>query len=191
MQRDCGKPNQLGKLYETFRTVPVGNYPTSVEYWTAFSGAVFDLNSNALRPAGWTSTDAAGLPIFPGLVRYDEVAAGEIRHALRFTLAPGYTRKAYVYPATHHAGSGTTSEYAPFGMRVRLKANVDISYLPPNVQIIARAMKNYGMLLADNGGNWFVTGAPDERWNNDELAWLGYLTAGDFEVIKMETIVTP
>ena len=160
IQRDCSKPNQLGKLFETFNTWPVGNYPTSVSSWQASAGSVFDLNSNALRPAGWTSADAAGLPIFPGLVRYDEVAAGEIRHALRFTLAPGYTRKAYIYPARHWASSNTGSQYAPFGMRVRLKANVDISYLPPVVQVIARALKRYGMIIADNGGNWFVTGRP-------------------------------
>lgn len=191
LQRDCTKPNQLGKLYETFGTYPVGNYPTAVDYWQASNGAVYDLNSNGLRPAGWTSADAAGLPIFPGLVRYDEVAAGEIRHALRFTLAPGYTRKAYVAPARHWASSNTGSQYAPFGMRVRLKAGVDISYMPQKVQVIARALKKYGMLMADNGGNWFVSGAPDSRWNNDELVWLGYLTAGDFEVVKMGTIVTP
>ncbi|MBK8175956.1 MAG: DUF4082 domain-containing protein [Rhodospirillales bacterium] len=191
IQRDCAKPTQFGKLFETFGTYPVGNYPTSVSSWRASNGAVFDLNSNALRPAGWTSADAAGLPIFPGLVRYDEVAAGEIRHALRFTLAPGYTRKAYIAPARHWASSNTGSQYAPFGMRVRLKAGVDISYLPHDVQVIARAMKKYGMLLADNGGNWFVSGAPDERWDNDELAWLGQLAASNFEVVKMGTIVTP
>jgi len=191
VQRDCTKPNRLGKLFETFGTWPVGNYPTSVTSWEAKNGAVFDLNSNGSRPAGWTSADAAGLPIFPGLVRYDEVAAGEIRHALRFTLAPGYTRKAYVHPARHWASSNTGSQYAPFGMRVRLKANVDITGFPPVVQVIARALKRYGMLMADNGGNWFVSGAPDPRWNNDDLRWLGYLKAGDFEVVRMGTIVTP
>jgi hypothetical protein len=190
VQRDCSKPNQLGRLYETFRSFPVGNYPISVERWRASSGAIFDLSSDALRPAGWTSADAAGLPIFPGLVRYDEVAAGEIRHALRFSLAPGYTRKGYVPPATHHAGYGTTDEYAPFGMRVRLKTSVDISQLPAQVQVIARAMKTYGMLLADNGGNWFVGGAPDPRWNNDDLRWLGTLIASDFEVIALGTVAS-
>jgi hypothetical protein len=173
------------KLYELYDAHPV-NAGAS---WTAGSGAVFDLNSNALRPAGWTSADAAGLPIFPGLVRYDEVVELKaIRHALRFTCP--VTRRAYVDPARHYASSRTDSNLPPMGMRVRLKAGFDITRFSPNVQVILNAMKTYGMLLADNGSAWYVSGAPDSRWNDDELAALRNVHGGDFEVVKMGTIVT-
>ena len=171
------------KLYELYRAFPDG------AGWNAESGAVFDLNSNALRPAGWTSADAAGLPIFPGLVRYDEVfGRREITHALRFTASR--TRRAYVAPARHFASSNTDSNLPPMGMRVRLKASVDIAGYSPAMQVILRALKKYGMILADNGSNWYVSGAPDARWNDSELNTLKSLKGSDFEVLKMGTIVT-
>src|SRR5215204_4827469 len=171
------------KLYELYRAFPDG------AGWGAESGAVFDLNSNALRPAGWTSADAAGLPIFPGLVRYDEVfGRREITHALRFTAAR--TRRAYVAPARHFASGNTDPNLPPMGMRVRLKASVDIAGYTPATQVILRALKRYGMILAGNGGNWYVSGAPDPRWNDSELNTLKGLKGSDFEVVKMGTIVT-
>jgi hypothetical protein len=151
--------------------------------WHAGSGAVFDLNSNALRPAGWTSADAAGLPIFPGLVRYDEVVELKaINHALRFTCPR--TRKAYVSPARHYASSDTSSALPAMGMRVRLKANFDTTAFAPNVRVVLRAMMKYGMLLADNGSAWYFSGAPDSRWNEDELSTFSRVPSSAFEVIK-------
>jgi len=174
------------KLYELYAAYPQNGGAS----WKAGSGAVFDLNSNALRPAGWTSADAAGLPIFPGLVRYDEVVEGQaIRHALRFTCQR--TRRAYVAPARHWASALTDPNLPPMGMRVRLKASFDISPYPANVQVILRAMKTYGLILADNGSNWFVSGAPDPRWNDEELGTLRQVKGSDFEVVKMGTVVTP
>ena len=173
------------KLYELYDARPVNGG----QRWTAGSGAIFDLNSNALRPAGWTSADAAGLPIFPGLVRYDEVVEQrEIRHALRFTCPT--TRRAYVAPARHFASSRTDPNLPPMGMRVRLRANFDVSGFSPNVRVILNAMKKHGMLLADNGSGWYVTGAPDPRWSDDELATLGRVRGSDFEVVRMGTGVT-
>jgi hypothetical protein len=172
------------KLYELFTASPV-NGGTS---WRAACGAVFDLSSNALRPAGWTSADAAGLPIFPGLVRYDEVfEQREITHALRFTASR--TRRAYVHPARHFASSNTSPNLPPMGMRVRLKASFDISRFSPAMQVILRALKKYGMILADNGSDWFVSGAPDARWSDDELNTLKSVRGSDFEVVQMGTIV--
>lgn len=202
VQRDPASPRCLGLLYELFRAEPVGDYPRHVSQWRAAGTAAFDLRSNKLRPAGWTSADAAGLPIFPGLVRYDEVARavqdhlaggpGMIPHALRFTLAPGYTRRAYVPPARHWASTNDAPDLAPFGMRVRLRANYPIlSDWPPEVQAILRTLKAYGMLMADNGGNWFVSGAPDDRWSNDRLAYLGYVKGYDFEIVRMEEVKMP
>lgn len=174
------------KLYELYRAFPINNGAS----WNADSGAIFDLNSNALRPAGWTSADAAGLPIFPGLVRYDEVfEQQEIKHALRFTAQ--ITRRAYVHPARHWASTNTSVDRPPMGMRVRLKASVNISGYSPYVQVILRALKKYGMILADNGSNWFISGAPDPRWNDDDLSTLKGIKGSDFEVIKMTNIVTP
>jgi hypothetical protein len=173
------------KLYELFDAHPHNGGAS----WTAGSGAVFDLSSNALRPAGFTSADAAGLPIFPGLVRYDEVAElGEIRHALRFTCPR--TRRAYVSPARHWASSNTSAALPPMGMRVRLKASVDISHFPPRLRVILTAMKKYGMFLADNGSAFYVSGAPDPRWDDDELHALSSLHGSDFEVVKLGQIVT-
>ena len=173
------------KLYELFDAHPVNGGQS----WRAGSGAIFDLNSNALRPAGWTSADAAGLPIFPGLVRYDEVVIQrEIRHALRFTCPT--TRRGYVYPARHYASSRTETNLPPMGMRVRLRTDFDVSTYPSEVQVILNAMKRYGMLLADNGSGWFVSGAPDPRWNDDNLAALKRVSSQNFEVVRMGAVVT-
>lgn len=172
------------RLYELFGARKTG------DVWQAGSGAIFDLRSNQLRPAGWTSADAAGLPILPGLVRYDEaVEQAEIRHALRFTAR--MTRRAYVFPARHWASQRTDENLPPMGLRVRLKASYEVSGFPPPVQVILRALKKYGMLLADNGGNWFITGAPDSRWNDEELAALKRVQGKDLEVVQTENIVTP
>lgn len=150
--------------------------------WEAGSGAIFDLTNNALRPAGWTSADAAGLPIFAGLVRYDEVVdQGEINHALRFTTRR--TQRAYITPATHWASDSTNPNLPPMGLRVRLRANFDVSTFSPNVQVILRAMQRYGMFVADNGSDWYVSGAPDPRWNDDELHELDRVRGSDFEVV--------
>jgi hypothetical protein len=166
------------KLYELYDAHPENNGAQ----WNAGSGAVFDLNSNALRPAGWTSADAAGLPIFPGLVRYDEaVEQQSIDHALRFTCPR--TRKAYIAPARHYASGDTSSALPPMGMRVRLKANFDTTSFTPTARTILRAMMKYGMLVADNGSGWYVSGAPDSRWNDDELASLSRVPSSAFEVV--------
>ena len=171
------------KLYELFAAYPRGNG------WAAGSGAVFNLRSNRLRPAGWTSADAAGLPIFPGLVRYDEVVERKaIRHALRFTVRR--TRRAYVHPARHWASSDTDPNLPPMGMRVRLKRSFNSSSYPPSARVILQALKSYGMIVADNGGNWFLSGAPDPRWDDEELNTLKRLTGNDFEVVKMGSIST-
>jgi hypothetical protein len=158
------------------------SWPQPDGSWYAGSGAIFDLQSHDLRPSGWTSADAAGLPILPGTVRYDEVASGEIRHALRFT-AP-QTRRAYLWPARHYASSLTGSNYPPMGQRFRLKTTFDISEFSQEVQVILQALKKYGMILADNGSAWFISGAPDERWNNDLLVGEFALVKGsDFEAV--------
>jgi hypothetical protein len=168
------------KLYETFDTHPLGTG------WRAASGAVFDLRSNALRPLGWTSADAAGLPVLPGLVRLDEVKSGRIAHALRFTVAR--TQRAYVLPATHYASSNTDPNLPPLGIRVRLKAGYDLGRFPPNIRVILTALKEYGMFLADNGSDWFMTGEANVGWNDDELRQLGTVPASAFEVVKTGSI---
>ena len=168
-------------LYELYSA-----YPQSSS-WQAGSGAIYDLTSNTLRPATWTSADAAGLPILPGLARYDEVAAGEIRHALRFTVPK--TQKAYVWPARHYASSLTGSQYPPMGQRFRLKASFDISPFPADVQVILRALKKYGMILADNGSSWYISGAPDPGWNNDVLHELGSVTGSAFEAVNESSLM--
>ena len=171
------------KLYEMF-----ASFSNADGSWRAASGAIFDLKSNALRPEGWTSADAAGLPIFPGLVRYDEVfEQREIRHALRFTVRK--SRRAYVYPARHYASSETDPNLPPMGMRVRLKASFDMTQFSPANRVILRALKKYGMIVADNGGNWFLSGAPDMRWSDDDLSILKIVKARDFEVLRMDRIV--
>lgn len=170
-------------LYETFDSWPQPNGS-----WEAGSGAIFDLLSHGLRPDGWTSSDAAGLPILPGLVRYDEVASGEIRHAIRFTVPQ--TRKAYIWPARHYASSLTGTNYPPMGQRFRLKADFDVSGFSPEVQIILQALKKYGMILADNGASWFISGVPDERWDNDMLVGeLKLVKGSDFEAIDESSLM--
>ena len=155
-------------------------------HWSGGSGVIWDLNSNALRPAGWTSADAAGLPILPGLVRYDEITAGEIRHALRFTAS---STNGYVWPARHLTSDDDAPEIPPMGTRFRLKASFDISGYPPELQVILRAMQQYGILLADNGADWYVSGAPDERWDNDMLHLLDVVTGNDFEAVDESSLV--
>jgi hypothetical protein len=157
--------------------------------WTAGSGAVWSLRSNRLRPAGWTSADAAGLPIFPGLARWDEAARGTIDHALRFT-APE-TRRAYVYPARHYASSSNDPSLPPMGLRVRLKASVSVGSFPPQARVVLRALQRYGMILADNGSPWYVSGAPNRHWSSDQLHTLGRLTGADFEVVDTSSLPQP
>jgi hypothetical protein len=173
------------KLYELFAAYPVpGSYD-----WTAGSGAIFDLSSNVLRPAGWTSADAAGLPILPGLVRYDEVVEqGAILHALRFTVR--HTQRGYVFPARHFASTDTSPARPPMGMRVRLKAAFDLSGFPPSARVILQALKTYGMIVADNGSDWFISGTPDPRWDDAELNTLKQVPGSSFEVVRMGTVVT-
>ncbi len=166
------------KLYETYAT----SYSAS-SGWEAASGAVFDLNSNALRPLGWTSADAAGLPILAGLVRYDEVAAGEIRHALRFTVEESQRR--YILPATHYASSITDLNAPPMGLRLRLRANYNISGFYGQTRVILEALKRYGMIVADNGTSWYISGATDSRWIDDDLNQLKTVPGSAFEVVKI------
>ena len=153
--------------------------------WSGGSGALWDLNSNALRPETWTSADAAGLPILPGLVRYDEILAGEIKHALRFTAEE---TAGYIWPA-RHLTSDAQEGIPPMGARFRLKADYDISGFRPEMQVILQAMKTYGIILADNGSNWYVTGAPDERWDNDMLHLLDVVTGDDFEAVDVSVLM--
>jgi hypothetical protein len=169
-------------------------YPQSNGTWQASCGAIFHLDSNNVRPTGqpgWTSADAAGLPIFPGLVRYEEAANGAIRHALRFTVSS--TRRAYVPPATHWASSNTGPNLPPMGMRVRLKSSYVIpANFSAESKAILQALKTYGMFVADNGSNWFISGAPDPRWDNDALvSELGSVKGSNFEVVLMDGLVTP
>jgi hypothetical protein len=170
-------------LYELWDAYP----PAGSAGWSAGSGAIFNLASNSLRPAGWTSADAAGLPILPGLVRYDEVAIHHaITHALRFTCPS--TQNGYVAPARHEAGTANTS-LPPMGMRVRLKSSVDISGYSANVQVILRALQTYGMFVADNGSAFYVSGAPDPRWSDSDLHTMTQLHGSDFEVVQMGTVM--
>ena len=177
------------RLYEMYRAFPVGDGS-----WKADGGAVFHLDSNRVRPMageGWSSADAAGLPIFPGLVRYDEASRGLIAHALRFTVER--SRKAYVPPATHWASPNPSPNLPPMGMRVRLKASFAIpDDFSTEGKAILQALKTYGMFMADNRANWFLSGAPDPRWNNDRLRKeLGSVKGSDFEVLRMDGLVTP
>lgn len=170
------------KLYEIYDASK-----DSKGQWSAGSGAIWNLSSNDLRPAGWTSADAAGLPILPGLVRYDEVASGEIRHALRFTASN--PQSAYVWPARHLASDDSNTSYPPYGMRFRLKAGYDISGFSGQVQVILQALKTYGMMLADGGGNWYISGEPDERWNNDVLHELSRVPGSAFEAVDVSSLM--
>jgi hypothetical protein len=164
------------KLYELFAA------SRDTTRWSADSGAVFDLTSNALRPEGWTSADAAGLPIFAGLVRYDEVASGHIDHALRFTVSR--SQKAYLHPATHYASSSTDPNLPPMGLRLRLKASFDVSGYTGQARVVLNALKKYGMIVADNGSNWFISGAQDTRWNDTDLNQLKVVPGSAFEVVN-------
>lgn len=155
--------------------------------WHAGSGAIFDLKSNQLRPDTWTSADAAGLPILPGLIRYDEVASGAINHALRLTVPN--TRSAHVWPARHDASSKTGAMYPPMGTRFRLRADYDISALPGDAQVVLAALKKYGMILADNGSSWFITGAPDPRWNTDTITQINKVTGADLEAVDTSALI--
>jgi len=163
------------RLYELYALYPKGRG------WRAGSGAIWNLRSNRLRPAGWTSADAAGLPILPGLARYDEVKRGVIDHALRFTVQR--TRRAYVFPARHSASNSTDASLPPMGLRLRLKASFSLSGFPRQARVVLVALKRYGMLVADNGSSWYITGAPDPRWSNDQLHTLGRVKGSDFEVV--------
>ena len=171
-------------LYELYHS-----YANKDGSWNADSAAVWDLLNDEQRPYTWTSADAAGLPVFAGLARYDEVAAGQIQHALRFTLQ--YSRQAFTPPASHWAPTSTNAWAAPMGMRLRLKASYDISSFPPQSQVILAALKQYGMIMADNGSSMYVSGDPDNRWSNDDLGSLKQVPASAFEVILMDPIYTP
>jgi hypothetical protein len=176
-------PNSDCILYEIYNAWPQPNGS-----WQAGSGAIFDLNSNSLRPSSWTSADAAGLPIFPGLVRYNEIAAGSINHALRFTAQ--LTRNTFVWPARHFASNITSTSVPPMGQRFRLKSSFDITPFPPEVQVILVALKKYGLILADHGSNWYISGSPDERWNNDQLVtYLRKVKGSDFEAVDVSSLV--
>jgi hypothetical protein len=164
------------ELFELYRA-----FPRPDGSWEADSGARWDLSSNERRPLGWTSADAAGLPILPGLVRYSEVASGEVRHAIRVTFEQ--TRAAYIFPATHFASQSTSRDLPPMGMRFRLKASYDISALSPQARVIARAMQRYGLIVADNGSNWFFQGAPSPGWDDDQLNELKDIPGTAFEVV--------
>jgi hypothetical protein len=170
------------KLYEIYQ---LSKQPNGV--WKGSSGAVFDLKGNALRPDGWTSADAAGLPILPGLVRYAEIEAGEINHAIRLTVPR--TRNEYVWPARHFASRLWEPQYPPMGTRFRLKANYDISGFPKDVQVLLRALKKYGMILADNGQSWFLTGAPDPRWDDNLWATIKQVKGSDLEAVDASSLM--
>ncbi len=170
-------------LYELYSSALQGDGS-----WNADSGAVWDLLNDNQRPYGWTSADAAGLPIFPGLARYDEVAAGHINHALRFTVQ--HSRAAFVAPATHWASNSSNGTLPPMGTRLRLKASFDISGFGPQSKVILQALKTYGMILADNGSNLYLSGAPNDGWNNDDLHALGGVPPSAFEVVALGTVYT-
>jgi len=171
-------------LYEMY-----SSYPQKNGSWKAASAAVWDLLNDEQRPYTWTSADAAGLPVFAGLARYDEVASGQIQHALRFTLQ--YSQQAFTPPASHWAANSSDQYAAPMGMRLRLKSSFDISAFPPQSKVILAALQQYGMIMADNGSSMFISGDPDSRWNNDDLASLKTVPASEFEVIVMDPIYTP
>jgi hypothetical protein len=173
------------KLYELYAAHPRNGGRS----WHAGSGATWSLRSNKLRPRGWTSADAAGLPILPGLARWDEVKRGSIDHALRFTVSR--TRRAYVYPARHFASDLTSKDLPPMGLRVRLKKSVNIARFPRQARIVLRALKRYGMIVADNGSDWYISGAPNRHWNNDALHRLGEVRGGAFEVVNTSSLPHP
>jgi hypothetical protein len=168
------------KLYELYALQRSGSG------WHAGSGGIWSLRSNKVRPAGWTSADAAGLPIMPGLVRWSEVAAGHIDHALRFTVEQ--TRRAYVYPARHFASDSTDPSLPPMGLRVRLRADYPIGSFPQQARVLLQALKTYGMIVADNGTSWYITGEPSPRWSNDDLHTIGRVPGSAFEVVNTSSL---
>lgn len=170
-------------LYELFAAAP------GASMWNAASGAAWNLNSNALRPAGWTSADAAGLPVLAGLVRYDEVQAGAIRHALRFTVR--YSQRGYILPATHFASTSTDPNRPPMGLRLRLKATYDISGFTGQSRVVLEALRRYGMIVADNGSNWYISGATDPRWDDEDLNQLKTVPGTAFEAVYTGDVVGP
>jgi hypothetical protein len=173
------------RLHELFSAYPLDGG----RRWRAGSGAVWNLRSNRLRPRGWTSADAAGLPILPGLARYDEVRRGRIDHALRFTAVR--TRRAFIYPARHFASSLTDPDLPAMGQRLRLKRGFDTSRFPPQARVVLQALKRYGMILADNGAPWYVSGAPSKGWDNDDLHSLHRVHGSDFEVVDTSKLPRP
>ena len=173
------------RLWETFASYPQNGGRS----WRAGSGATWSLRSNRMRPAGWTSADAAGLPILPGLARYDDIRKGSIDHALRFTVQR--SRRAYIYPARHFASSLTDPDLPAMGQRVRLKASFDVSRFPRQARIVLTALKRYGMIVADNGSNWFISGAPNAGWDNDQLRTLKQVEGSNFEVVDTSKLPRP
>lgn len=172
---------RLYELFDAQRNAASGS-------WTAGSGAIFDLRSNALRPDGWTSADAAGLPILPGLVRRDEVIAGAINHALRFTLSR--TQRAFIHPATHFASAITDADVPPMGLRLRLRSDFDLTPFRGDALVILRALKRFGMFVADNGSNWYISGATDSSWDDDDLNQLKSVPGSAFEVVQTGPVIT-
>jgi hypothetical protein len=170
------------RLYELYSLHP----PANGHGWRAGSGAIWSLRSNKVRHAGWTSADAAGLPILPGLARREDLSHGGIDHALRFTVEQ--TRRAYIYPARHFASSATSKNLPAMGQRLRLKKGYDISHFPPQARAVLRALKVYGMIVADNGSDWYISGAPDRGWNNDDLHSLGQVKGRAFEVVDTSSL---
>ncbi|HWL89275.1 MAG TPA: hypothetical protein VNO21_25905, partial [Polyangiaceae bacterium] len=168
-------------LYELYAAQPGSGI------WSAYSGAVFDLRSNKLRPDGWTSADAAGLPVLPGLVRRDEATTGEIRHALRFTA--NHTQNAFVHPATHSTGNDTDPNVPPMGARLRLKKSFDVSSFHGASKAVLGALQRYGMFLADNGSSWYLSGESNTQWNDADLEQLKTVTGSAFEVVKIDEII--
>ena len=173
------------KLYELYAAYPVNGGAS----WRAGSGAIWSMRSNHLRPRGWTSADAAGLQILPGLARYNEVKRGAIHHALRFTVSR--TRNTFVYPARHQASSSSDPDLPPMGLRLRLKEGFDISGFPRQSRIVLKALKRYGMLVADNGSDWYLSGAPSSGWDNDDLHSLGGVRGSAFEVVDTSSLPQP
>jgi hypothetical protein len=173
------------RLYELFDAHPLADGTR----WHAGSGAIWNLRSNRLRPRGWTSADAAGLPILPGLARYDEVRRGRIDHALRITVPR--TRKAFIYPARHFTSSARDPDLPAMGQRVRLKRSFDVSRFPRQSRVVLRALKRYGALVADNGSAWFVSGTQDRRWSNGDLRSFGRIKGSDFEFVDTSSLKRP
>ena len=170
------------ELYEMWSA-----YPQANGTWKAGSGAKWSLSSDAMRPAGWTSADAAGLPILPGLVRYEEVAAGHVDHAIRITVP--ITQESYIWPARHEAGSTTSTSAPPMGTWLRLSSSIDPTAFPSDVRPIIVALQTYGAIVADNGSAWYISGVPDSRWNNDDLHALGSITGSDFQVVDASSLM--